>query len=200
MGNGFGMYSEDRDSGERKEKGGQGQFGGPCDPPVYPFLNTGTQYSETQPSSGILGREPPPLDCGRGPPSPPAQAWAPSRVRRTSRCCPWPHSPPLGEGGGERGRGGGWAERGCRRMTGSQFQNSGGSPRSTTAVRRTKKGIWRHRGTRLTPCPSLGSLAAAAWSWSPGRTLSPPSPSQVRPPKAAATFETGGPDGSLLWL
>lgn len=49
-------YGEGRDLGsERKWKGSKDNSGF-RDPPAYPFLNTGTLYSEIQPSSGTLAR------------------------------------------------------------------------------------------------------------------------------------------------
>lgn len=43
---------------ERKWKGSKDNSGF-RDPPAYPFLNTGTLYSEIQPSSGTLAQGPP---------------------------------------------------------------------------------------------------------------------------------------------
>lgn len=126
--------------GRERRRGSKDNLGALVTPLAYPFLNTGTQYSETLPSSGSLGREPPPLDCR-----------LPHVVHPTHQPKPGPVS---GEGElrcisiallttpGERGEG--WVERGWRGMTESRLQNSGGSHGSTMVAHNLKRGF---RGT-----------------------------------------------------
>lgn len=61
---------------ERKGKGSEDNFGF-RDSLAYPFLNTGTLYSEIQPSSGTLAR---------GPPNPSASSLSPCPKRGRTPC------------------------------------------------------------------------------------------------------------------